>query len=120
MSTLRQFVAGHLDALNTLTKYPEIPTYHPLGERGMIASDEPQVDLSGEVIVTERGGRLVRELHRARVGVARIIAYGTFGPDCALRRLRTQMPPRGTQARLRVPQHGDGSGQSCRRDFTRL
>lgn len=60
---MRDFVAANLDKLSTLTKYPSIPTYHALGERGMLASDEPQVDLSGDVIVTEKidgtNGRIV-------------------------------------------------------------
>lgn len=54
-----------MDALNSMTKYPSIPTYHPLDERGRIAADAaPQVDFDGqEVVVTEKidggNGRIV-------------------------------------------------------------
>ena len=44
-----------LDKLNTATKYPSIPTYHALGERGCL-TEEVLVDFSNEpeVIYTEK------------------------------------------------------------------
>jgi len=57
--------AMNLDKLNSLTKYPSIPTYHELGDRGRVKPDAPpQVSFEGEtVVVTEKvdgtNGRIV-------------------------------------------------------------
>lgn len=63
-----------LDKLNSLTKYPSIPTYHALREKGRIAADaQPQVSFCDEqalttedeqdLIITEKvdgcGGRII-------------------------------------------------------------
>jgi len=55
-----------LDKLNSLTKYPSIPTYHALGEKGRIAADaQPQVLFCDEqdLVITEKvdgcGGRVI-------------------------------------------------------------
>lgn len=41
-----------LDRLNSLTKYPSIPTYHKLGERGALTDEcEP---FAGRVLITEK------------------------------------------------------------------
>jgi RNA ligase len=42
----------NLKALNSLTKYPSIPTYHQLGPGGVLA--EPAVEFPGTVIGTEK------------------------------------------------------------------
>lgn len=42
-----------LRTLNSLTKYPEIPTYHPLGEKGRLRN-EPPLDFTGIADVTEK------------------------------------------------------------------
>lgn len=43
----------HLDRLNSLTKYPSIPTYHALGDRGALL--EQNIDFSGEpLLFTEK------------------------------------------------------------------
>ncbi|WP_236142941.1 RNA ligase family protein [Nostoc sp. CMAA1605] len=41
-----------LNKLNSLTKYPSIPTYHALGEKGKLL--EETVTFDGEVILTEK------------------------------------------------------------------
>jgi hypothetical protein len=41
-----------LRLLNSLTKYPSILTYHPMGERGRLGLDAPALD--GELILTEK------------------------------------------------------------------
>lgn len=51
-----------LRVLNSLTKYPSIPTYHPLGERGRLQPVEP-LRLTGPVIGREKvdgtNGRII-------------------------------------------------------------
>jgi len=51
-----------LSALNSATKYPSIPTYHALGERGILT--EEAAAFHGDVILTEKvdgsNGRIVR------------------------------------------------------------
>jgi len=52
-----------LARLNSATKYPSIPTYHALGERGRLTPDV-QVDFAGEpVVITEKingtSGRII-------------------------------------------------------------
>lgn len=42
----------NLEALNSATKYPSIPTYHALGERGMLTEQVTQ--FHGDVILTEK------------------------------------------------------------------
>lgn len=42
-----------LRRINSATKYPSIETYHKLGQKG-VATEEVQVDLSGDVICTEK------------------------------------------------------------------
>jgi hypothetical protein len=45
----------NLDSLNSLTKYPSIPTYHPMGERGRLQETTEQRFESGEpLVVTEK------------------------------------------------------------------
>lgn len=50
------------DVLNSLTKYPSIPTYHAIGERGRLTA-ERNVEFDCEVVVTEKvdgtNGRVV-------------------------------------------------------------
>ncbi|BAY09236.1 hypothetical protein NIES2098_23980 [Calothrix sp. NIES-2098] len=41
-----------LNKLNSMTKYPSIPTYHALGEKGALL--EQTVNFDGEVILTEK------------------------------------------------------------------
>lgn len=41
-----------LGKLNSMTKYPSIPTYHALGDRGTLL--EQTVNFDGEVILTEK------------------------------------------------------------------
>ncbi|ALF54941.1 hypothetical protein ACX27_22320 [Nostoc piscinale CENA21] len=41
-----------LDKLNSMTKYPSIPTYHTLGDKGVLL--EETVIFDGEVILTEK------------------------------------------------------------------
>jgi hypothetical protein len=41
-----------LNRLNSLTKYPSIPTYHTLGERGMLTDD--CLSFSGRIVGTEK------------------------------------------------------------------
>lgn len=43
----------NLKATNSLTKYPSIPTYHALGERGRV-TDTVQVSFTDDVLVTEK------------------------------------------------------------------
>lgn len=42
-----------LATLNSLTKYPSVPTYHPLGDKGVL-QDEPPVQFHGTVDLTEK------------------------------------------------------------------
>lgn len=42
----------HLQALNSMTKYPSIPTYHGMGERGRLT--EKRVPLAGKVVIREK------------------------------------------------------------------
>lgn len=53
--TRHELFAGRwsLGTLNSLTKYPSIPTYHPLGEKGRLR-DEPPLTLAGPVTLTEK------------------------------------------------------------------
>ena len=41
-----------LQKLNSLTKYPSIPTYHGMGERGVLTDE--RIAFSGPVVVTEK------------------------------------------------------------------
>ena|SRR5688500_17145458 len=53
---LREWIAdgrASLATLNSLTKYPSIPTYHPLGERGQLRDEDP-VTFDGVVDLTEK------------------------------------------------------------------
>jgi hypothetical protein len=43
----------NLEALNSATKYPSIPTFHKLGEKGR-PTDEMQVEFSDDIITTEK------------------------------------------------------------------
>ena len=47
-----------LDKLNSMTKYPSIPTFHPLGDKGRISNVDPtdwcRWKLEPEIIVTEK------------------------------------------------------------------
>jgi hypothetical protein len=45
-------MAQDLARLNSLTKYPSVPTYHALGERGALL--DRRVEFTGDVIVTEK------------------------------------------------------------------
>jgi hypothetical protein len=40
----------NLDNLNSMTKYPSIPTYHKIGDRGIL-QPELEVDLAGEILI---------------------------------------------------------------------
>ncbi len=52
--SVNYFADWPLDKLNTATKYPSIPTYHKLGDRGRL-TDELNVDFGDdEVVVTEK------------------------------------------------------------------
>lgn len=42
-----------IDRINSATKYPSILTYHAMGERGRL-TEEVQVPLEGELVVTEK------------------------------------------------------------------
>ena len=44
--------AGLLRTLNSLTKYPSIPTFHTLGEKGRLQPEAPA--LTGEALLTEK------------------------------------------------------------------
>src|SRR4051794_25742951 len=44
--------AVDLGRLNSMTKYPSIPTYHPMGDRGVLG-DEP-LRFEGRAIATEK------------------------------------------------------------------
>ncbi|MFC7428120.1 hypothetical protein [Nocardia tengchongensis] len=44
--------SANLEAVNSLTKYPSIPTYHQLGERGRLT--EAVSEFAGPVIGTEK------------------------------------------------------------------
>ncbi len=41
-----------LNKLNSMTKYPSIPTYHALGDKGALL--EQTVSFDGEIILTEK------------------------------------------------------------------
>jgi hypothetical protein len=43
----------HLTKLNSLTKYPSIPTYHTLGEKGLL-TEAVQVPFEGDCVATEK------------------------------------------------------------------
>src|SRR5947209_14006234 len=43
----------NLNTLNSMTKYPSIPTYHRLGEKGVL-QDALQVSFAGRVVGTEK------------------------------------------------------------------
>jgi AcrR family transcriptional regulator len=43
----------NLDRLNSMTKYPSIPTYHTLGEKGLL-QDAVQVPFAGRILGTEK------------------------------------------------------------------
>ena len=43
----------HLAKLNSLTKYPSIPTYHTLGEKGRL-TEAVQVSFEGDCVATEK------------------------------------------------------------------
>lgn len=62
--SVNYFADWPFDKLNTATKYPSIPTYHKLGDRGRL-TDELNVDFGDdEVVVTEKidgtNARIVR------------------------------------------------------------
>lgn len=62
-----------LDRLNSITKYPSIPTYHVLGPKG-IPTEERAVDFDGEeILVTEKidgaNARIIWWNRRDRIGI---------------------------------------------------
>jgi hypothetical protein len=110
-------MAQDLARLNSLTKYPSIPTYHALGERGVLL--DRQVEFDGDVFVTEKvdgsNGRIVLLPHNDWLIGSReewLTAKGDRIPNPALGMVEVLSPVAAWLSSAGA--YGDESGSTAR------